>query len=75
MTRKQYEGKMRQFQHNCLKQAKTRGDHIPHYVDRVAIPEFGWEDHTGKTINSYAEFWNAIVSIIKGTPLMEGIEA
>lgn len=75
MTRKQYEGKMRQFQHNCHKQAKINGMPMPHYVDRINRPNFGWKDHTGKTINSYAEFWDVMVSVIKGTPLMEGIEA
>ena len=74
MTKKQYEGKMRQLQHNCVKQAKATGQPIPHYADRINRPDFGFKDHAGKPVNSYGDMWNVLSAIIKNTPLSEGIE-
>lgn len=74
MTRKQYEGKMRQLQHNINKQAKIYGNPTSKSADRVNIPNFGVSPITGEDLRSYAAMWELVTRYLIGTPLMEGIK-
>ena len=78
MTRKQYVKKIRQFQRNAARHAKEYGLKAPKSADRIPTPKWGTivpiGSHKGERLSSYAQTWDIISEMLKGTTLLEGIE-
>ena len=78
MTRKQYEGKMRQLLHNLERIGRANGTKSSHHADRVAVPTWGtpitYGRHDGEILTSYAQAWDMLVDILGITKAFEGIK-